>query len=229
MDGLHTGVLAMHGAAEMHEAAIVEGGAIFGAGGCDVLEFDCQHGRGDFGILDGESAAEAAAAVGVCERHLGEAVDFGQKAIRTVTEMESADTVATGVVGDAVMEAGSHIFDAEFVDEEFAELVDAGQQGGELLADFLIAKLFEKTRVLVADHGDTGGGGNYDGLGVLVKADEAFGLRKGFGAESGVGVHLATAGLFWFEIEFNAKPLKQMHNGSPRFREERVVVAGDEK
>ena len=47
--------------------------------------------------------------------------------------MQCAHAVATGVIGDAMGKRGAHILHAKAVNEEFAELVDAGQKGGEIL------------------------------------------------------------------------------------------------
>ena len=201
MDGLDAGVLAVHGATQMHEAAVVEGGAVLGAGGDNVLKLRGHHGGGDFGILDRESPAKAAASVGVFEWHLGQAADFGKKAVGAFAKMEGTDSVATGVVSDAVMEAGADVFHAELVDEELAELVDAGKQRGELVAQLLVSKFLKQGGVLVADHGYAGGGGNQDGFRVLVKTHEALGLGERLGTETGVGMHLATAGLLGQEID----------------------------
>ena len=44
MDGLDAGVLPVHGTAEVHEAAVVEGGAVLGVGGNNVLKFGGHHG-----------------------------------------------------------------------------------------------------------------------------------------------------------------------------------------
>ena len=63
----------------------------------------------------------------------------------------------------------------------------------------------------------------------LIDADKPLGLRKSFGAKTGVGMHLSAAGLRRQEIEFDAEPLKQPHHGTTGFGKERVVVAGDEE
>ena len=68
VNGLHARVLAVHGSAQMHEATVVESGAILGARRQHVLELDGQHGGGDLAVLHRECAAEAAAAVQIGER-----------------------------------------------------------------------------------------------------------------------------------------------------------------
>jgi hypothetical protein len=84
---------------------------------------------------------------------------------------------------------------------EFAEFVDAGKQGVELIAQLRISELLKKSRILVADHGDAGGRRNEDGLSVLIETDEALGLGKRLGTETGVGMHLAAAGLLGLEMD----------------------------
>jgi len=143
--------------------------------------------------------------------------------------MERAETVATGMVSDAMREAGADVFNAEAVNEEFAELVDAGQKGGEILAEVVVSQLLKESGILLADHGDARGRGNDDGFGVPIEADEALGLRERFSAEAGVGVHLPATGLLGEEVERDAEALQQAHHGAAGFREEGVVVTGDEE
>ena len=104
-----------------------------------------------------------------------------------------------------------------------------GSRAANSLAEFLIAQFLKEAGILVADHGDAGGGRNHNAFGVLVEPDKALGLRKSFGAEAGVGVHLSAAGLRRQKVELDAQPLKQPHHGSAGFGKERVVIAGDEE
>src|ERR1700677_2787381 len=102
--------------------------------------------------------------------------------------MQRAQTVATGVVGNAMRKAGADIVNAEAVNKEFAELVDAGQQGGEVLAQGVVSQLFKESGILLANHRDTGRRGNDDAFGVPINADESLRLRESFAAEAGVRV-----------------------------------------
>ena len=70
----------MQCATEMHEATIVEGGAVLDLGRSDVLQFCGEHRRGNFRILDGEGAAESAATVEVCERDELKAANLAEQA-----------------------------------------------------------------------------------------------------------------------------------------------------
>jgi hypothetical protein len=137
--------------------------------------------------------------------------------------------VATGVVSDAMGKVGAHVFNAEAVDEELAQFVNPGHERFKLLVEIFVTKLGNQSGVLIADHGDTGRGGDYDSLGILVEPDETLGLGEGLGAEAGVGVHLAATGLFGVKVQIHAQPFKQTDYGAASLRVEGVVVAGDEE
>ena len=98
-----------------------------------------------------------------------------------------------------------------------------------MFAQVVVAELGKEAGVLVADHGDARGGGNYDDIGVLIEADEVPGLGKRLGTEAGIGVHLAAAGLLGTEFDFDAEPLEQSDNSTAGFRKKCVVVARDEE
>src|ERR1035437_2695748 len=102
MNGLHAGVLAVHGPAQVHEATVVEGGAVLGAGGEDILEFHGQHGRGDFGVFYRECSAESAAAIDVGECGKIETAHLGHQLVGPLAEMQRTDSVATCMVDNAM-------------------------------------------------------------------------------------------------------------------------------
>ena len=229
MNGLHAGVLAVHGPAQMHEATVVESGAVLGFGGEHVLKFGGHHGGGDLGVFHRECSAEAAAAVHVGQGGKIKAAHPGHQFVGPLAELQRANTVATGVVDDAMGECCAHILYTQLVDEELAQLVDPGHESREVLAEGFVSQLFEEAGILIADHGHAGGGGNNDGLRVLVEADKALGLGESFAAKAGVGVHLAATSLPGMEIERHAQTLKQPHHGAAGLRKERVVIASDKK
>lgn len=143
--------------------------------------------------------------------------------------MQAAQAVATCVVGDSVGEAGADILNFENVGQEFAELEDAGEKSGELLAQIPVSEFFEEAGILLADHGDTGRGGDHNAFRVSIKLNESPGLRVCFTTKAGIGVHLAAASLRREEIEIDAQPLEQPHRRTSRLRKQRVVIAGDEE
>lgn len=128
MDGLHSGELTMQGATEVYQAAVVEGGAVFGVCGSDILEFGSEHSRGDIAVFDRKCPAEATAAVEVGERGVVEAADFAEETEGAVAQVQSPQTVTACVIGDSVRKIRANVFDAETVNEEFAELINARQQ-----------------------------------------------------------------------------------------------------
>ena len=127
MHGFDAGALAMQSAEDVHEAGVVDCGADFGAGVFDAAELVGEHGGGDVAVLDGEGAAEAAALIDFLQIDEVDAAHFSQQAQWQIVEMQAAQRVAAGVVGDAVRVVGVDIFEAEFVDQEFGQFVDAGQ------------------------------------------------------------------------------------------------------
>jgi len=52
-----------------------------------------------------------------------------------LAELQRANTVATGVVDDAMGECCAHILYTQLVDEELAQLVDPGHESREVLAE----------------------------------------------------------------------------------------------
>lgn len=229
MDGLDSRELAMHCAAQMHEAAVVEGRAVFCARRQHIVQLGGEHCGRDLCVFDGKCAAKAAAAVKIVERDEVQPTDFAKQAKRAFTEMEGAHTVATGVIGDAVGKVGPHIFGAEAVDDEFTQFVHPRHEVIQLTAHLLVAEFLKQSGVLVADHGDTGRRGNDDGFRVLVKANKALGLGESFAAKAGIGVHLSATGLGRAKFDFHAQPLEEPHDRAAGLRKKRVVVAGDEE
>jgi len=116
--GLYACVLAVECALEVHEAGVIAGGADFGAGAEDGGGFIGEHGGRDVGVFDGEGAAEAATLFEVRELDELDAADVLEEAHGAVAEVEVAEAVAAGVVGDAVGVVGSYVFEAEAVGEE---------------------------------------------------------------------------------------------------------------
>src|SRR5579859_1224334 len=82
---------------------------------------------------------------------------------------------------------------------------------------------------MIADHGDAGGGGNADGLGIAKDLNEAAHQRRGLPLIAGVVVHLAAAGLVERELDGVPEPLEQTDDRLAGGGEERVVIAGDEE
>jgi len=229
VEGLYAGVLAMERALDVHQAAVVAGGADFGAGGEDGGGFFGEHGGGDVGIFDGEGSAEAAAFFERGKLDEFDAADVAEEAHGAVAEGEIAKAVAAGVVGDAVGVDGADAVEVETVGEEFGELEDAGEEVGDGGFEAGVAGLAGHFGVVVAHHGDAGGGRDDYGFGVGELGDEALEEGEGFGLVAGVVVHLAAAGLGWGEVDGVAEALEDTDDGLAGTGEERVVITGDEE
>ena len=226
MEAAGRGVQPGEAAVDVHEAGVVARGADFGARLRNGVHLFVQHGGGDFGVLDGEGAAEAAALIGIGEFDESEALDGFEQALRLVADVERAQGVAGGVDGDGVGVRGADIGNAEFVDEEFGELEDAREDGGDFGFEARFGRHF---RVVVADHGDAGGGGRADHFGVPEDFKEVLHDADGFRAVAGVVVHLAAAGLGLTELDGVAEAFEDGDDGFTGFGEESVVVAGNEE
>jgi hypothetical protein len=152
-----------------------------------------------------------------------------EEAHGAVAEVEVAEAVAAGVVGDAVGIVGADIVEAEALGEELGELEDFGEEFGDGGLEVGIAGVRCHFGVVVADHGDAGGGGDDDSFGVLELVDEALEEGVGLGLVAGVVVHLAAAGLAWGEVDGVAEAFEDADDGLACGGEEGVVIAGDEE
>ena len=114
----------MQAAVDVHQATVVAGGDDLGVSAEDSVELLIEHGAGDVGILDGEGAAEAAALLEAWKRDEIDVADGAKKRRRTIAELERAQTVAAGVIGDPMWEDRVEVGDAEAFCEKLGELVD---------------------------------------------------------------------------------------------------------
>ena len=219
----------MQAAVDLHEAGVVERGDDFGFGFEDARLFLSEHGEGDVGVLDGEGSAEAAALVFVGEFDEAEAADLLEELEGAVGDVEHAEGVAGGVIGDGVGEGGADVGDAKMVGEQFGELEDAGEQELNFLEEQCVVLVASDELVVLAHHGDAGGGRNADGFGVAEGADEVADERDGLSVVAGVVVHLSAACLGERELDGVAEAFEHAGDGDSRLGEEGVVVTGDEE
>jgi hypothetical protein len=131
--------------------------------------------------------------------------------------------------GNGVREKSADVGDAEFIDEQLREFENAWQQFIDSAGDGGIARYGGHLRIVVANHGDAGGGGDADRLVVAEDFEEVPHQRHGFGLVAGVVVHLAAAGLGLAELDGVSQALEHGYDGPAGLWEERVVVAGDEE
>ncbi len=108
----------MEAAVDLHEAGVVEGGDDFGFGLDDAGLLFAEHGHGDVGVFDGEGSAEAAALFFVGEVDEAETADLLEELDGAFADVQHAEGVAGGVIGDGVREGGADVGDLEVVGEE---------------------------------------------------------------------------------------------------------------
>jgi hypothetical protein len=154
VDGAYSGALPVKSAHQVHEAGVIDGGANFGAGIFHVTHFLSQHCGGNIAVFNGEGATEAAATIYVGQLDEFDSADVSQEAEGHVAQMQAAERMATGVVGDSVRVISAYIFDAEFMDEQLGELEDAGKQILDRMEDGWVAGGGGHSGVVIADHGE---------------------------------------------------------------------------
>lgn len=229
MKAADSGALTADSAGDMHEAGIVNCGADLGAGSENTAKFIGQHGGGDFHVLDGKRSAKAATFVGFRQIDQREAAHLFEKALGLIAEMEGTQGMAGGMQRYGVRKKSADIGDAEFIDKQLGEFENARQQLVDSAGDGGVGGGGRHLRIMIANHGNAGGGRDADGLVVAEDLEEVAHQRHRFGLVAGVVVHLAAAGLGLAEFDGMPQALEHSHDGSTGLREERVVVAGDEE
>ena len=105
------------------------------------------------------------------------------------------------VVGDAVGIIRAYVFQAEAMNEELGQLIDARRQGRYLCRELMVAELFCCAWVDIAHHADTGGRGSHNDLGLAEDVHKAPDECHGLSLVTGVVVHLPAARLLLREID----------------------------
>ena len=93
----------------------------------------------------------------------------------------------------------------------------------------LVAGFRRHLRIMLADHRDAGRRRDADDFGAVEDASEMLHQRPRVAGVAGVVMHLPAAGLLPPELDLVAEPLEHGDDRLSRFREQRVVVAGDEQ
>ena len=104
---------AMQSAVDVQQATVVAGGNDLGVGAENSIEFFIEHRTGDVGVLDGEGAAETATLLDAGE---WDEIDVGDRAKKrggSIAELERTQSVATGVISNAMREDRAEVGDAE--------------------------------------------------------------------------------------------------------------------
>ena len=233
MERAYAGALPMQRALDVHETAVIAGGTGLGLGVEDRVGFFSQHRARDIRVLDRESPTEAAALFEPGKLHQIDAAHFLEETLWAVAEMEVAQAVATCMVGDAMREVSANLFEAKLLGEELRKLVNTLQQGFdvavELSASMLCGDLGSHDGIVIAHHGDTGGGWHDDYFRAAELLDEAFEQRHGFSLIAGVVMHLSAAGLARREVDGVGKAFEHSDDCLSGVREQGVVIAGNEE
>src|SRR5829696_251960 len=123
VDGLRPGPQPGQPAADVHEARAVTSRTDLRAGAQDVVHLVGQHRGRRVGVLDRESAAEAATLVCGGQLHQLQAIDMAQQTERLVAYPQHPQAVAGRVVRHPVREVGPDIGHVEHVDQQLRQLV----------------------------------------------------------------------------------------------------------
>ncbi len=103
---------------------------------------------------------------------------LAQQAQGPIAEVQRPQSVTACVIGDAMRKICAHVVDAELVDEKFTQLINLGSNACKLLRSSSLPSSSNSAGILIADHGDAGGGRDNDGFCLLIHTDEAARLRK---------------------------------------------------
>src|SRR5918996_4199144 len=130
---------------------------------------------------------------------------------------------------DAMREDGAHVFDAETIDQELAELEHARRQGLDLPGQAGVARQLGQTRVLVTNHRHARGRrADYD-LSASERVHEPARQRDRLGLVAAVGVQLAAARLLGRKFDLVAESLEYLDDRPTGRGKQGVVETGDEE
>lgn len=101
------------------------------------------------------------------------------------------------MIGHAVWIVGTHILQAEPVNQKLAQLINAGSERLNLCQQGLIIEPLRRHWIDLAHHTNTGGRGRNHDLGLAKNLYKAANQGEGFALVTSVKVHLPTAGLLF--------------------------------
>src|SRR5439155_8336645 len=129
---------------------------------------------------------------------------------------------------DPLAELGADVLDAQHVDEELGQLLDARRDLADGALQARVAGLGGDDRVMAADHRGARRRGRDHGVEPGERRGEPLDERNAGVAIAGVEMHLAAAGLLLRKGDIDAEPTEQPDRRPPDLRIQQVVEAIDE-
>ena len=209
-------------AADVHEAAHIDGSDDGGAGRGDIFALGASHIEGKVREFDAERPAEAAAVFHMREFGVLQIADIFQQFHGLVGDSEFTPAVAPDMEGDFLRKARAQIGDAEDIHEKFGEFHDAFSHVRDLRV------IGEKVLKKHTAHRGTGTGRADDPIvrseGLREDAHDFPRLIPRAGVERG----LTAAGLAGRKIDPDAEPVEDLHHRDRGMRIKLVDIARHE-
>lgn len=127
---------AIESALDVHEACLVCTAEIVGSGGKCECNFFLDHMSRNLRLFNAECAAEPTAAVSFGHFNVAEPLYILQKSKGLLFYAEHASEVAALVIGDRAIEVGANVGDAQNINDELGEFVNARSKIGNFIAVF---------------------------------------------------------------------------------------------
>ena len=200
------GAGARQASADVHQARIVACHDDLCARRDDVRHLVGEHRSRDLGILQRERPSEAAADVGIGQRHVVDAPDGGNEPRGGVAYACHPQGMARGVIRDPVREIGADVDHSEHVDEQFGKIVGLLGERFRVDRELRLALVSRHERRLMPERSRARARWGDDGVPLPVEhggegVDVVANKRHGLGIVTRVDVHLAAAALLFGEVD----------------------------
>src|SRR5829696_2115847 len=226
MHGVDSRTKASESAPDVHQARVVSCRTDLGLGVEDASELVREHSGGGVRVLDGERPAEPATLLGLGELHEVDAPHVPQELQWRIPDLQHPQRVACRMISNPVRIIGADVGDAESLDQELGELEDPGAEILDPLGETRVPGQFGGHGIQFAHHAHAGARGCDDGLVTAEDLDETPHQRYRLALVARVEVHLPAARLCEGKVHLHPETLENLHGGTSRLGEERVVEAG---
>lgn len=193
-------------AADVHQAARVDGSDDGRAGRRDIFALGAAHVERKVGEFDTERPAEAAAVFHVREFDILQAADIFQQFDGLVGDPEFTPAMAADVKGDFLRKACAQLGDAEDIHEEFGKFYDSFSHAGDLRV------IGEEVLKKHAAHGRAGTGRTDD---PIIRGERFREDTHDFTSlvpRAGIKRRLTAAGLTGRKIDLDPEPFQDLHH-----------------